>query len=39
MTISADIQGAVVKSFDRVDQITWLGTGFPLASVCGILPV
>ncbi|TVY14760.1 Efflux pump patC [Lachnellula arida] len=37
-TISADIQAAVIHSFNSPSQLTWLGTGFPLASVCGILP-
>lgn len=32
-TIAADIQGAVVKAFGDVSQLTWIGTGFPLGSV------
>ncbi|KAH8429243.1 uncharacterized protein LDX57_006910 [Aspergillus melleus] len=37
-TIAADIQAAIIKRFDNVDQLTWVGTGFPLGSVCAILP-
>ncbi|KAF2802153.1 MFS general substrate transporter [Mytilinidion resinicola] len=38
-TIAADVQVAVIKTFGNVEQITWLGTGFPLGSVCVILPL
>ncbi|KAF2493696.1 putative efflux pump antibiotic resistance protein [Lophium mytilinum] len=38
-TIAADVQVAVIKTFGNVEQISWLGTGFPLGSVCAILPV
>ncbi|KAK9244231.1 major facilitator superfamily domain-containing protein [Lipomyces tetrasporus] len=37
-TIAADIQAAIIKRFDDVDQLTWIGTGFPLGSMCAILP-
>ncbi|KAF7590324.1 hypothetical protein BBP40_002974 [Aspergillus hancockii] len=37
-TIAADIQAAIIKRFDNVDQLTWIGTGFPLGSICAILP-
>ncbi|KAK4038093.1 putative HC-toxin efflux carrier [Parachaetomium inaequale] len=32
-TIAADIQGPVVEAFGRVDQLAWIGAGFPLGSV------
>ena len=37
-TIAADIQAAIVDRFGDVSQLTWVGTGFPLGSVCAILP-
>ena len=37
-TIAADVQGAVVEAFGSVQQLTWLGAGFPLGSVAVILP-
>ncbi|KUJ22449.1 putative efflux pump antibiotic resistance protein [Mollisia scopiformis] len=37
-TIAADIQSAIVERFDNVERLTWVGTGFPLGSVCAILP-
>jgi hypothetical protein len=37
-TIAADIQPAIVKQFDSVERLTWVGTGFPLGSVCAVLP-
>lgn len=37
-TIAADIQSAVVEQFGHVESLTWIGTGFPLGSVCFILP-
>lgn len=37
-TIAADVQGAVVETFGSIDQLTWLGAGFPLGSVAVILP-
>ena len=38
-TIAADVQGAVVEQFGHVDQISWIGSGFPLGSVSVILLV
>lgn len=37
-TIAADIQAAIVERFDSVERLTWVGTAFPLGSVCAILP-
>ncbi|KAJ5813722.1 Major facilitator superfamily domain general substrate transporter [Penicillium pulvis] len=36
-TIAADVQSAVITRFGHVDQIAWIGAGFPLGSVCVIL--
>lgn len=36
-TITADIQGAAVKSLGHIEQLAWLGAGFPLGSVCSIM--
>ena len=36
-TIAADVQGAVVESFGHVEQLAWIGAGFPLGSVSVIL--
>lgn len=38
-TIAADVQGAVVEDFGHVDQLAWVGAGFPLGSVAIILLV
>ncbi|TVY83747.1 Efflux pump patC [Lachnellula suecica] len=38
-TIAADIQAAIVEKFDSVERLTWVGTAFPLGSVCVILPL
>lgn len=38
-TIAADVQGSVVEQFGHVEQLTWVGAGFPLGSVCVILPL
>ncbi len=38
-TIAADVQGAVVEEFGHIDQLAWIGTGFPLGSVAVILLV
>ncbi|SPO05349.1 related to aflatoxin efflux pump AFLT [Cephalotrichum gorgonifer] len=38
-TIAADIQGAVVETFGKVNQLAWLGAGFPMGSVAIILLV
>jgi len=37
-TIAADIQSSIIKQFDSVEKLTWIGTAFPLGSVCAILP-
>lgn len=37
-TIAADIQAAIVERFDSVERLTWVGTAFPLGSVCAISP-
>ncbi|KAJ5834331.1 hypothetical protein N7447_000357 [Penicillium robsamsonii] len=37
-TIAADVQGAVIQRFGQVDQLAWIGAGFPLGSVAVILP-
>jgi MFS family permease len=36
-TIVADIQGAVVETYDEVEKLSWLGSGFPLGGVATIL--
>ncbi|KAL1859162.1 hypothetical protein Plec18167_007457 [Paecilomyces lecythidis] len=36
-TIAADVQGSVVKDLGHVEQLAWVGAGFPLGSVCVIL--
>ncbi|KAJ4420412.1 hypothetical protein N0V82_004401 [Gnomoniopsis sp. IMI 355080] len=36
-TIAADVQGSVTQAFEHVDQLAWIGAGFPLGSVCVIL--
>ncbi|TGJ79205.1 hypothetical protein E0Z10_g9565 [Xylaria hypoxylon] len=36
-TIAADIQGPIVESLGHVDQLAWVGAGFPLGSVSVIL--
>ncbi|EGC45406.1 MFS drug efflux transporter [Histoplasma capsulatum var. duboisii H88] len=36
-TIAADVQGAVIRSFHEVEQLAWIGAGFPLGSVAVIL--
>lgn len=37
-TIAADVQGAVIETFQDVPQLPWIGAGFPLGSVAVILP-
>jgi hypothetical protein len=37
-TIAADIHSAIIEQFGNVEQLTWIGTAFPLGSVCAILP-
>lgn len=36
-TIAADVQGSVVEAFGHVEQLAWVGAGFPLGSVSVIL--
>ncbi|KAH8886354.1 MFS general substrate transporter [Thozetella sp. PMI_491] len=36
-TIAADVQGPVIESFGHVEQLAWVGAGFPLGSVAVIL--
>lgn len=36
-TIAADVQGPVVEKFGHVEQLAWIGAGFPLGSVAVIL--
>ncbi|KAI8630757.1 major facilitator superfamily domain-containing protein [Xylariaceae sp. FL1651] len=36
-TIAADIQGPIVESLGHVEQLAWVGAGFPLGSVVVIL--
>ncbi|KAI0887885.1 MFS general substrate transporter [Annulohypoxylon maeteangense] len=36
-TIAADVQGPVVQDLGHVEQLAWVGAGFPLGSVCVIL--
>lgn len=36
-TIAADVQAAVTETFGHVEQLVWIGAGFPLGSVCVIL--
>ncbi|KAE9364058.1 MFS multidrug transporter-like protein [Stipitochalara longipes BDJ] len=38
-TIVADVQVPIIKDFGHIDQLTWIGAGFPLGSVAVILPV
>ncbi|KAH8690510.1 putative efflux pump antibiotic resistance protein [Talaromyces proteolyticus] len=38
-TIAADIQAPIIEQFHTVESLTWIGTAFPLGSVCAILPV
>lgn len=36
-TIAADVQAPVTQTFGHVEQLVWIGAGFPLGSVCVIL--
>ncbi|PNP44255.1 hypothetical protein TGAMA5MH_03861 [Trichoderma gamsii] len=38
-TIAADVQGSIVEAFVHVDQLAWIGAGFPLGSVAVVLPI
>jgi MFS family permease len=35
-TVTADVQGAIIQAFGHVEQLAWVGAGFPLGSVCVI---
>lgn len=37
-TIAADIQSSIIEQFNDAGSLTWIGTGFPLGSLCFILP-
>jgi hypothetical protein len=37
-TIAADIQSAIIEQYEEVEKLTWIGTAFPLGSLCAILP-
>ncbi|KAK6852072.1 MFS transporter [Apiospora arundinis] len=37
-TIAADIQSAIIEQYGEVEKLTWIGTAFPLGSLCAILP-
>ncbi|KAF2132025.1 putative efflux pump antibiotic resistance protein [Dothidotthia symphoricarpi CBS 119687] len=37
-TIAANIQTSIIEEFGNVEKLTWIGTAFPLGSVCAILP-
>lgn len=36
-TIVADIQAAVVETYDDVGRLSWMGSGFPLGSIAVVL--
>jgi hypothetical protein len=38
-TIAAYVQPAITGSLGGIEKLTWIGVGFPLGSVAGILPV
>jgi MFS family permease len=38
-TIAADVQGPVIERFGEIEKLAWIGAGFPLGSVCVILPL
>ncbi|PNP51376.1 hypothetical protein THARTR1_08026 [Trichoderma harzianum] len=37
-TIAADVQSALIETFEDISQLAWLGAGFTLGSVAVILP-
>jgi MFS family permease len=37
-TIAADLQGSIIQEFGHVEQLAWIGAGFPLGSVATIFP-
>ncbi|KAL7929212.1 major facilitator superfamily domain-containing protein [Trichoderma chlorosporum] len=38
-TIAADVQGSIVQAFGHIEQLAWIGAGFPLGSVAVVLPL
>jgi MFS family permease len=38
-TIVADVQVPIINSLGHIEQLTWIGAGFPLGSVAVVLPV
>ncbi len=36
-TIAADVQGPVIETFGHIEQLAWVGAGFPMGSVAVIL--
>lgn len=36
-TIAADVQGPVYETFHKIEDLPWVGLGFPMASVAVIL--
>ena len=36
-TIAADVQGSVIDTFGHIEQLAWVGAGFPMGSVSVIL--
>lgn len=38
-TIAADVQASIVEQFNDVARLTWVGTAYPLGSVCSVLPL
>ncbi len=38
-TIVAGVQVAIIEACGHIDQLTWIGAGFPLGSVAVILPI
>ncbi|KAI2609867.1 major facilitator superfamily domain-containing protein [Hypoxylon fragiforme] len=36
-TIAADVQAPIIEALGHVEQLAWVGAGFPLGSVCVIL--
>lgn len=38
-TIVADVQPAIINSLGHIQNLAWIGAGFPLGSVATILPL
>lgn len=36
-TIAADVQGPIFETFHKIEDLPWIGLGFPMASVAVIL--